>query len=266
MKPPVADTGCDLGQPVWGRARPGREQRTCGPGDRVCDFAERIGCKQVQLVKVWRTRSQGHHEGAMRLHRAPDAAERNRLDRGASITTTPLSQSSQNPRRDAGHQRGRRHIRSHDGSGRDDGASSDCDARQDRGGGSDPDIRTDGDGSGGDVVASLVWLYGVSRGDQVYFVGEHHVVADIDGGVSGERALRADEHAPTDADVKAVVRVEGGISVKPSPTVLPMSSSTILVIASGSSNEQVSNSDESRVATLTRSKRARDSVVLVAIH
>ena len=125
---------------------------------------------------------------AMRHHLAPSWTGSSALT-SVSMATAPSSHLSQNPRGDAGHQGCRRHISSHDCSRRDDGTGPDSDAGQDRGGSSDPDIRTDGDGRSGDVIAPPVWLDGVSRGDQVDLVGEHHVIADIDGGVTGERAL-----------------------------------------------------------------------------
>ena len=87
----------------------------------------------------------------------------------------------------------------YDRAGGNDSVGPDAHSGQDRRGSSDPDVRTDGDRSCRDVLASAGWLNWVTSCHQIDPVGDHRVVSDVDRRGSGERTVVADEHCPADS-------------------------------------------------------------------
>src|SRR5580658_2975325 len=120
-----------------------------------------------------------------------------------------LLQMSDDRRRHTRYKGRRRDVVSHDCSGGDNRISADGHSGQDRGSGADPHVPLNRDWLHGDEGPPLVRLDRVTGRDQVDLVGDHDLVSDVDGSVSGEHALVTYEDGPTDGDVQPVIRIEG---------------------------------------------------------
>jgi hypothetical protein len=113
-------------------------------------------------------------------------------------------------------------------------------------------------------------LDGMAGGDQVDLVGDHHVVADVDRRVAGERASVADEDRPADCDVAPVVGVEGrdhrdALADRPSDQLFERGAHRVgFVHAVFAESCAQARRDLDAVDELTRGRRAgRDRVALV---
>ncbi|XXY39233.1 hypothetical protein WMF04_01190 [Sorangium sp. So ce260] len=111
--------------------------------------------------------------------------------------------------RDACHEAVRGNIVRHHGARRHDGVLADSHASQDRGGRRDPDVLPEDDRLRQGASPPLGGLDGMIRRNEVHLRSEHHIISDIDSPDVHQMATLVDEDVLTNADVDALVRVEG---------------------------------------------------------